>query len=476
MNAPITDPWYSRPIDVHRWSEHPEASRLKDRLWEAHFQDFDRPDRSGPKPMTSFKQQFGVLLLDLFVAWKTDPELSIGVPMSSNGWNTNSRYNALKLSRKIIPLVGRAHEAGLIDLARGSYSGPYGRGNRNTRIRAAGPLRDLFASVSFDFPDVRRHPEQECIILKGGDDLLEYEDDDNTRAMRESLRAYNDLLTRTFIDIPALEQPFIDREITTGPDAGRVERIAITDEHKFVRRIFSRGRWNLNGRFYGPWWQQVGKSWRSQIFINDSPTVEIDFKGLHINLLSLEQGVVIEGDPYEFPEGTIPGTSPSEQRQLLKSLVLKAINAPSKPSAFSSFRQDWPTGHMAKSLTNSQLSSLIELFLEKHPQLYGKLCSDHGIRLMFVDSCLADQIHTVATTFNLPVLSVHDSFIVAREDQETLTHIMRVATKQQLGHELKTDVTALDDLPARSDGYLSRLARHQTDHPLTVPIMRDGRM
>jgi hypothetical protein len=88
----------------------------------------------------------------------------------------------------------------------------------------------------------------------------------------------------------------------------------------------------------------------------------------------------------------------------------------------------------------------------------------------------ADQIHTVATTFNLPVLSVHDSFIVAREDQETLTHIMRVATKQQLGHELKTDVTALDDLPARSDGYLSRLARHQTDHPLTVPIMRDGRM
>jgi hypothetical protein len=55
---------------------------------------------------------------------------------------------------------------------------------------------------------------------------------------------------------------------------------------------------------------------------------------------------------------------------------------------------------------------------------------------MFIDSCLADQIHTVATSLNVPVLSVHYSFIVAREDQETLTHIIRAATREQLGHAL----------------------------------------
>ena len=269
MNTPIANPWHSRPIDVHRWSEHPEAASLVDRLWTAHFQDFDPPHRSGPKPKTTYKQQFRVVLLDLLVAWKTDPELCIGVPMSSNGWDTSSRYNALRLSKKIISLVRRAHQVGLIDVANGSYAGPYGPANRNTRIRAAAPLKEMFAEVSIDLSDVRRHPDQECIVLKQADSLVEYEDTDDTRAMRVRLRAYNAMLKQTFIDIPSLEQPIIERQITTGPDAGQVERVTISDDQKFVRRIFSRGRWDMNGRFYGPWWQQVGKDWRSQIFIND---------------------------------------------------------------------------------------------------------------------------------------------------------------------------------------------------------------
>lgn len=27
---PIEDPWYSRPLDVHRWSDHPEVKGLVD--------------------------------------------------------------------------------------------------------------------------------------------------------------------------------------------------------------------------------------------------------------------------------------------------------------------------------------------------------------------------------------------------------------------------------------------------------------
>ena len=461
MTTTITNPWHSRPIDVHRWSEHPEAASLVDRLWAAHFQDFDQPHRSGPKPKTTFKQQFKAVMLDLFVAWKTDPELCIGVPMSSNGWDTSSRYNALRLSKKVIPLVHRAQRVGLIDLANGSYSGPYGRANRNTRIRAAAPLREMFAEVTVDLSDVRRHPDQECIVLKQDDSLVEYEDTDHTQAMRQRLRTYNTMLLQTFIDIPSLEEPFIDRQITNGPDAGQVERVTISDDQKFVRRIFSRGRWDLNGRFYGPWWQQVGKGWRSQIFINDQPTVEVDFKGLHVNLLSLEQGVVIEGDPYELPAGVFPEVSPLLQRELVKKLVLKGINAPTKPSAFSSFRQDWPTGHVAKALSNDQLTGLLDLFFEKHPHLSGKLCADHGIRLMYVDSCITDQVLTVATNLGFPVLGIHDSFIVAREEQETLLQIVNTATRELLGAELPVETFVPDLNPNRSEGYLARLEQHR---------------
>ena len=32
----IEDPWHSRPIDVHRWSDHPEVAELVDRIWDGY--------------------------------------------------------------------------------------------------------------------------------------------------------------------------------------------------------------------------------------------------------------------------------------------------------------------------------------------------------------------------------------------------------------------------------------------------------
>ena len=267
MPTTIANPWHSRPIDVHRWSDHPEAIRLAETLWAEHFSDF-RGDKAkpGPKPKTSFKNQLKVLLLDLYVAWLEHPELSIGVPMSASTWDTNSRYNALHLSKKIIDLVHRLEKAGLVDLAKGSYSGPYATGNRITRIRASKALQELFAGTKLREADIQHHLKQECIILKSNDDedgsthLVDYADTPETRQMRERLRAYNELLARTFIDIPSLEEPVIEQE------KEGANRVLVGPSRKFVRRIFNRGSWELNGRFYGGWWQQVGKGWLCRNF------------------------------------------------------------------------------------------------------------------------------------------------------------------------------------------------------------------
>jgi len=32
--ADIENPWHSRPLDVHRWSSHPEVASLTDAIWE----------------------------------------------------------------------------------------------------------------------------------------------------------------------------------------------------------------------------------------------------------------------------------------------------------------------------------------------------------------------------------------------------------------------------------------------------------
>ncbi|NRB18691.1 MAG: hypothetical protein HRU33_14300 [Rhodobacteraceae bacterium] len=56
-------------------------ARLCDRIWDGYL---PSDQTSGPKPKTAFRHQLRVLVLDLYVAWLEDPELCIGVSMSSN--------------------------------------------------------------------------------------------------------------------------------------------------------------------------------------------------------------------------------------------------------------------------------------------------------------------------------------------------------------------------------------------------------
>ena len=99
--------------------------------------------------------------------------------------------------------------------------------------------------------------------------------------------------------------------------------------------------------------------------------------------------------------------------------------------------------------------------MQRHPHLADKLCADHGIRLMYLDSRITDQVLTVATTFGLPVLGVHDSFIVAREGQDTLTEIVNTATREIVGTTLPVEVSTLTLSPVRSEGYVVRLEHHR---------------
>lgn len=64
----IEDPWHSRVLDVHRWSDHPEIIRVVTQVWDTHFQHLkDEKGRTGPKPKRSFLHQLRKRSL-----WTTD--------------------------------------------------------------------------------------------------------------------------------------------------------------------------------------------------------------------------------------------------------------------------------------------------------------------------------------------------------------------------------------------------------------------
>ena len=203
----------------------------------------------------------------------------------------------------------------------------------------------------------------------------------------------------------------------------------------------------MHGRFYGGWWLHIGSDTRARITINDEPTVEVDFVGLHIAMLYAEAGQKLDFDPYHVPREKMPAYPEKMTRGLIKALALIAINAKGKTSAYQAFRDSFQTGTFGSRITNSKLDKLLELLLEKNPCLKGKLFTDQGIRLMNLDGQITSHIHNHFTQKGIPVLSVHDSYIIDCWKVAELRSAMADASEAVVGRPL----TASIKLPGREE-------------------------
>jgi hypothetical protein len=87
----------SRPLDVHRWSDHPEVNALVDELYDDLFKSKGKGEIK--------KKHLKVVLLDLYVSWATDPDSSVRISRNVNDYKAKSRYNALHISRLTIDVV-----------------------------------------------------------------------------------------------------------------------------------------------------------------------------------------------------------------------------------------------------------------------------------------------------------------------------------------------------------------------------------
>ena len=369
---PKIDRWNSEPLDVHTWSDHPEIKALCDQLYdEAGLLVLEA--KGNRKAKRTVKESLRVLILDLYVKWLKDPSISIGFSKSMKDYKVGSRYNGLFIPRKIIEVEELLVDAGCIEELPHFNSPDRTARSYTTRIRHTETLRDLFDKLTIDLHDIDTHADEECIILhdKYFDDpkddtnrKIEYSDQDlpdDELALLDTLRgqltAYNKLLNHTFIDIPSYTSATFKRTINKGRNAGRQQTISLGPDNKFVIRVFNgglAGHWKRGGRFYRGWWQQIDKEDRSKIYINDQPTLEVDFKAFHPNLLSNELGVRLADDPYDLRELLLPSviTTPEQQRAYIKLLVLMGINADSDKKAYQAFRNSDRQDKVANGLTN----------------------------------------------------------------------------------------------------------------------------
>ena len=436
----------SRPLDVHRWSDYPEVNSFVDVIHAEHFSDI---------PHKKTKTHLKVILLDLYLCWLEDEEKSLGVGMSNSFYNARSRYNSLHLSNHTIHVVYRLEERGLIGLWKGSeWSG------KTTRIWASETLVKAFLDAALNEFMIHTHENKETIILRDTNkEPVEYKDDElpaaqaaKVTSMRQQLKEYNEALFNTFIEIPTLEKGFIEN-LKSGRDE---VRHSISHHHKHVYRVFNNSSFDQGGRFYGGWWQNIPKRYRKDIFIEDQPTVEVDYKSLHIMLLYAKLGLDMDEelkgeDAYTI---NIPFTRDDEEaRRLGKELLLRSVNAKDEKATLNTFRNflvNEGYGKQAVSLKNEDLLPLIQALRDKHPKIRDSFCSGAGIHLMNLDSEIASIVLDDCLQANILPLIIHDSFIVNSFDEYVLRQIMKEA--------VKTVVSAADvkmSLTKNEDIYLS---------------------
>jgi len=450
---PKIDRAHSVPLNRNCWTDDLEITDLVARLKEE-MKIGDLEKKGNKKPKLTATGMLLILVADLYSNWKLDATQSIGFSKNNNNYKVKSRYNKAGVSPQIIEIVKRLVDYGYLDEVKGHHDKSGGNNSFTARIRPSLKLRSVFQQLGTDLYSIDHHKHAELIILRrkitdeDGDDWkenIEYADTELTNQWREQIKAYNSLLRRTFIDIPTLSEPFILSKIKKGPRKGEDMIVSIGPDNKHVHRVFNgsvEDNFEKGGRFFGGWWLQVPKTYRPFIHINNEPTVEVDYKAIHPNLLLTEP----ELDPYTLDRIVLPEffNNIDDQRSAVKGVVLMAINATSAKKAFGAFRESKDEGDRMKTLSDQQLQKLLDAFTDKYPEIKDALNTGQGLYLMNLDSQIANMIIDYYTKQDIPIICVHDSFIINWKREEELRRIMDMASVQVNGKPIEQDAKKND--------------------------------
>lgn len=224
-------------------------------------------------------------------------------------------------------------------------------------------------------------------------------------------------------------------------------------------RKFSRGSFDYGGRFYylgsgNP--QSVKSEIRQMISIDGDSTVELDYKSMHPALLAEMNDIIwSEGfDPYSGLselgvsidyrelEGYKIMYNPryNPLRNLSKLVLLYAINCRSAEQAYyaleKAFEEDMRKDIKFRKLFSIECINTEMVFddlycANEHIAKY--FFSDIGVKLQRIDSDIAEKIIIKCLEAEVPVLCVHDSFIVKKQHHGFLNDVMKMAWLDVMG-------------------------------------------
>ncbi len=340
------------------------------------------------------RNSFYILTANLLNAKNRKP---IQVSMSPNKWG-KSRYTIAGAST--IKIIHSLNDLGYIEMKLGFNDKVKKERSRETRIRATEKLLSRLPLID---DGIIKKPIELVELRNDKKKLLPYQDNRKTSGIRKKLELINGINEEA--DIRYLNQelnPYL---------------IAI------FKNTFGRyGRLHTRGYSH---YQGYSEEERSQLTINGDSVVELDYSGLHPYLLYAKAGIQYFGDPYLIFDDQ------PQLRPLIKKLFLIMTNSSEFKKAIGACEY-WFIDHpndleslRRKGIINS--TSLIKQIINHHSKIAHHFFSnkENGLRTMNLDSKIALDVLYHFAKKGIPILSIHDSFIVQHEYKGELRKVMQ---------------------------------------------------
>ena len=238
------------------------------------------------------------------------------------------------------------------------------------------------------------------IVLKSdkrsGKEIIDFEKTDLTTAMESKITRINNNLLNHWTDIAIPHEDLIALK-----DKGVFLEETLYRRRK-LHRVFIIVVLKMGGRFYGGWWQSIPSRLRPFITINGKETVELDYSSMHPRMLYAHIGMQCPDDPYDV------GLNP-KYKDLIKKAFNALINARGRIEQFNN-PEDGPV--FDEDEIGMSWNEFLKHIKSYHPKLKGLFGTGIGLKFQRTDSDIAEATMLHFARQNIPVLPVHDSFIM----------------------------------------------------------------
>ncbi len=297
----------------------------------------------------------------------------------------------------------------------------------NTRVEATSKFIDWFDGSDLGVPKTKVNQPSKPIILKDKNkkvikipEHLEQE----AKQMAAKVAFFNRQLEKAHIDLAIsndeLHQLNSQMRRTAIQDATRESYLFLAK--KYLQRKFNNGSFEDGGRFYNAWWITVPKEWRKYITINGCPTAELDYTGMHVQLLYAQEGIEIEGDPY-----AIEGID-DQFRSITKLIFMIIFNASSRKSALKAITTNSKIkenrgGKFPKGIKD--FDGYLSLIEREYAPISEYFFSGYGVKLQAYDSAIIENVMLMMLKDHKALtLPIHDSLIVEAKYAQQLKECM----------------------------------------------------